>query len=266
MRKFFYNKKGENTFRIETGKLPRFVIGLEFGSGDGDNITFEIGLYWHLWLSYSAPWIAKRFGRDEKYRETNIEFRWQNGGDLRLSLWGNHGMMSSSHRIRHWSVNLMDFFFGRQKHTMAKEEAWDNWALSLPEGLYMAAVKYTLREWRRPRLPFIKRHEGIEFTIPGGIPVEGKGENSWDCGMDAIFSASREYKDSVRTAADEFVLSVLKTRMRYSQLHHYTMEKLSEEGFVIDQNRYITRMPRGRSIGDMAASDAAKITGSTGTV
>jgi hypothetical protein len=50
--------------------------------------------------------------------------------------------------------------------------------------------------------------------IPGGIPHPGKGENSWDCGMDGVYGLSCE-----ATTVDEAVAAVhacaTKNRERY---------------------------------------------------
>lgn len=58
----------------------------------------------------------------------------------------------------------------------------------MPEGRYPATVELFVSEWRRPRWPWAERLMRADIEIPGGIPIPGKGENSWDCDDDAIFS------------------------------------------------------------------------------
>jgi hypothetical protein len=45
----------------------------------------------------------------------------------------------------------------------------------------------TAEEWTFPRWFVAKQSDSITISIEGkGIPIPGKGENSWDCGDDAI--------------------------------------------------------------------------------
>lgn len=58
----------------------------------------------------------------------------------------------------------------------------------MPEGNYPATVKREDRVWRRSRWPWpTRRRTDYRIDIPNGIPFEGKGENPWDCGPDALY-------------------------------------------------------------------------------
>jgi len=47
--------------------------------------------------------------------------------------------------------------------------------------------------WKRPRWPFAARSESYNWDVVGGpddrkgLPIPGKGENSYDCDEDAVF-------------------------------------------------------------------------------
>jgi hypothetical protein len=82
---------------------------------------------------------------------------------------------------------LTDALFGRPKHSL---EVLSEQDITMPEGKYPAHVKRERRTWKRPRwfTPLVREYWDVD--VEGGIPVPGKGENSWDCDDDAIFASS----------------------------------------------------------------------------
>jgi hypothetical protein len=116
----------------------------------------------------------------------------------------------------------MDFLFGRTKHfetVLSTSQAM----AELPEGSYECAVTMKFEWWKRKRAfwrsaQFIRAH--IECP-KGGIPVPGKGENSWECGDDAIYSRTAPaatVDEAVRSLAED----VLKTRKRRGVAPNWT--------------------------------------------
>jgi hypothetical protein len=61
--------------------------------------------------------------------------------------------------------------------------------------------------------------DGVKLDIPGGIPHNGKGENSWDCGDDGLWGCGG---DTVEEAIGHAVSSVLRSRRRYGHDSHGT--------------------------------------------
>jgi hypothetical protein len=59
----------------------------------------------------------------------------------------------------------------------------------------------------------------VDLDIPGGIPHEGKGENSWDCGMDGLFGCSGA---TVAEAIANAVRHTQRDRERYGGPHNLT--------------------------------------------
>ena len=90
----------------------------------------------------------------------------------------------------------------------------------LPEGSYEVDITLSLSTWKRPRWPFPKRVYRAEIRSESGIPVPGKGESSWDCGSDAVYSLTLPAKD-VQEAVAAMTRSVLKTRNRYGSGDKY---------------------------------------------
>jgi hypothetical protein len=82
---------------------------------------------------------------------------------------------------------LTDALFGKPKHSL---EILSEQDITMPEGKYPAHVKRERRTWKRPRgfTPLVREYWDVD--VESGIPVPGKGENSWDCDDDAIFASS----------------------------------------------------------------------------
>lgn len=71
--------------------------------------------------------------------------------------------------------------------TFLKEEEPKRYSIRLPEGVYPVDVVLTEDSWKRPRWPRATVVRRAKMECPRGIPIPGKGENSWDCGEDATF-------------------------------------------------------------------------------
>jgi hypothetical protein len=84
----------------------------------------------------------------------------------------------------------------------------------MPEGAYQGTAKLVLYEWSRPRW-FTKRMKRCEIRVPAGIPHEGKGDNSWDCGADATFGMTTGECSSIPQGVGLLVGSVLRDRVEY---------------------------------------------------
>jgi hypothetical protein len=91
-----------------------------------------------------------------------------------------------------------------------------NIEIPMPEKCYRATVQFEEATWKRPRW-FSKRIVRAQVDIPGGIPVPGKGENSWDIDEDAIysicFSATKTWE-----VVGKVVESVMNSRIRHGGL------------------------------------------------
>ncbi len=75
--------------------------------------------------------------------------------------------------------------------------------------------------WHHSRLPRGRWLYRADIEIPGGIPIPGKGENSWDCEDDAIYAQTQPVSPTspcLREIVDDLALSVLRRRMQYASL------------------------------------------------
>jgi hypothetical protein len=89
--------------------------------------------------------------------------------------------------------------------------------VTMPEGHYEAVVTIHRATWTPKRWPFSlfpKVRVDSRIEVEGGVPVPGKGENSWDCGEDAIMSTGSS-TPTVAAAVAAITKSALETRERY---------------------------------------------------
>jgi hypothetical protein len=105
-------------------------------------------------------------------------------------------------RWRYGSFQAWDWLVG--KPVSAAETLFEEHAdLLMPEGVYRCTVVVRRRVWLRKRWPALVT-VGYEVTpdadvdgTAGYIPVPGKGENSWDCGPDGVYSQAGPLTDPV---------------------------------------------------------------------
>jgi len=186
-----------------------FRIGIDVG-GEGDFCLFFcisfISLYFHPegFFRYSG-----------KERETGISIHdW----GVWFHIWQDAMEWNPKRDWWHsFNLNIPDFLFGRMdysEHTLSEEDG----EVPMPEKSYPCTVKIFESIWKRKRFPFwpftrkiIRSNVDIK---KGSVPFPGKGENSWDCGMNGT-SASTAPHTTYEAAIGGFVSSVLRNRRKY---------------------------------------------------
>jgi hypothetical protein len=162
-----------------------FSCTTELGHGDGDD-----GLMLHM----AIPWIfsvfisfdgifGTLFHHPNEPREVGISIF---DGAIwfypfsKVNSWNSKDpWYSQSHCFR-----LIEFLFGRWKYTEENVDPWKPIVVAMPEGKYKGKLRLYDGVWKnRIRTKRIRRGE---IEMEEGIPVPGKGENSWDCGEDAF--------------------------------------------------------------------------------
>lgn len=112
---------------------------------------------------------------------------------------------------------LLDRIFGKVVYACENGNPQDSF-VAMPEGRYQATVTRVDETWKRPRSPRVRKAVAWEVQVEGGIPVPGKGENSWDCDDDAIFSIHTRGENSMRGATEAMAKSAMGSRSRYASL------------------------------------------------
>jgi hypothetical protein len=185
-----------------TWKLRQIFIGLPwvfswwitFGDPD-DDTQYELGLKIHS----SSVWLML-FSNPDEWNRSDPWYRKQH------------------------SLNLTDLILGRQQCRLEKLEEQPV-QIPMPEGVYSGVAVHERRTWRRPRW-FQEVRDSIWITVEKGVPFPGKGENSWDCGMDGLVSAGIDGVN-VEKAIGHFVGSVLESRRKYGG-KNWKLENKSE--------------------------------------
>lgn len=138
------------------------------------------------------------------------------GGALWGYLWHNsqswHQGPGSWYRWSKFHFDPMDRFFGDMKYSK-RELRTERVEVPMPEGVYPATVNLYESTWKRPRWPFAVRMIRADIKPDTPIPFPGKGENSWDCGEDAVHELTTQ-ADTPLKAVVALVESVLRSRER----------------------------------------------------
>lgn len=225
-------RRGRTSGKIRSG----FGLGWHVtrGGGDYDGSDLSISLYFgrllSLWFHLNGPWLHKICTVSEK---RDPKYHWE-GREYRLSLFDgvNWFRFEWGTLPNHWgkdtpgieisSASLARFFFGyiSSEKELLRE---GRFLVPLPEGTYQGTWKEERYKQHYTKLvgklyDFFKRRKwSYSWTgdIPGGIPIQGKGENSYDCGMDGIYSLSTGPQRSPQALSGAFVRSVLEGREAY---------------------------------------------------
>lgn len=169
---------------------------------------------WMLRVGYVGRWVELLIASDEDMRDTGMVsyYRDKIARGEELS-WSRAALWPGWHLT--FRPELRDRLLGRRaRHEEILKAV--RAVVPMPEGNYPCTVTLTRSEFRRPRWPFnrlVTYNANVEPDVP--IPVPGKGENSWDCDDDAIYSSFMGAR-SVAEAVTEVAQSALRTRERYA--------------------------------------------------
>jgi hypothetical protein len=204
--------------------LPSSRIGTGVGLdlGDGETLTARIALPpVALYFGFGLPRIiAGAVDRMRLHHWDIFDVSWNSGegsidgGFLMWSVWHDqHSWTSGTPKWRHGSFCPRRLILGNAKH-LSRDIESVNVNIPMPEGNYPAVVTLKDEFWDRPRWPFPVYVRRANVKLPVPIPHEGKGENSWDCGPDAIHGMTCP-ANNVEDAIAAVVQSVLRNRRRY---------------------------------------------------
>lgn len=197
----------------------------------------EDGFHWHIafppfsfWFSIggmrkfrdwwsSRPWLKswnEKFGGfPDSHRYTDFDFisfsifDWSLHWKFLKFDWGWSATMPKW-MDGHW--NILDKILGGSKYSKELISTHDV-IIPMPEGGYPAVVKIERCTWKRPRW-FAKVIEDASIDIPWGIPHQGKGENSWDCGEDRLYGCGSR-STSLSKVIGDVVAAALRGREKY---------------------------------------------------
>lgn len=215
-RAWFKTKKRDYRVEWVLGKLElAFYVSF---NGSEHEILFHIAVpLVSIYFSFSSgwAWLWTKTGYDHRrigFRFFDWAFWW--------SCWENEMSWSSREPWwMHWTLHFDNLVLGRMQHVQELHGQPIRVWIPLPEGQYLAEAQYETRTWTRPIWPFwplkiVRQATAVDVHAWHGLPHEGKGENSWDCGTDGLFGYSGE-GHSVEVAIAQGVESTLKSRSKY---------------------------------------------------
>lgn len=211
-----------------------FGIGFQLGHNGGESdigLNIYLGRLASIWMRLRSPWTKwANIDKDAKpswyeARHTGIRFFPYDGCWVRLEVenYDGSGPRNTRPWWREWRFGSHEFWGGTD--CVTEKGATGEVAIPLPEGNYTGLWTEEVRTWRHRRFPGTLRdrimgartRKSVDIKIEGGIPIEGKGENSWDCGMDGLFGTGGA---TVEDAVANCVRSVLRMRKDYGGPHN----------------------------------------------
>lgn len=192
---------------------PRLFLNIDLDGFGGSDSDLKIGagfVFFCFWLCFEAPWL--------RWLPSNVE----TGIDIHdWAIWIKPWCRSMEWRSadpwwrRGLTLHLDDLLFGKAKYSRQEIAPAKDVLIPMPEGCYEATIAITESTWRWPRW-FTRRRVYADLKVmrPGGIPFEGKGENSWDCGEDGLCGGGFQ-ADTVEEAIGKIVGNVMESRRRY---------------------------------------------------
>jgi len=201
----------QRSFRMEivSGWPGSFGIN---ASGDERDYTFKFWAFIQFYITLEGflwGWCYPK-------RNRHIQVSFHNGAAWFDIMTDPFSWSSKGSKWRSFSINPSDIIFGRMKYKSEDIETV-HVPFAMPEAHYTLTVRRFRSTWWRPRFPWWKiRLLRAEVEPSNPVPVPGKGENSWDCGDDAIHSLTTPAK-TVGEAVGSFFDSVDRQRSKHGR-------------------------------------------------
>lgn len=201
------------------------------GPGNEGDVSVHLSLpFLDLWLVWDGhgEWLTQRLALGAEV-ETGVRCYHIDGRlVVRYDLWVDDSASSFGRpRSAGWrsgylqpGQRLANVLLGKVVHSET-EHARVGAVIPMPEGGYPATVALSRAQWKRPRwFALVRYRTSTEVLDPlRCVPVPGKGENSYDCGDDGIYSSSRSSvgpdAEWVAAAVADLAGSAMQSRERY---------------------------------------------------
>lgn len=191
------------------------AIGFTVGAEDDIKLHLAIWRLFSIHLSLDTV-IPRKWRKNIKWWDKS----WGRTTDIRIfdgQIWFNihNDTMgwSDAKRWQEFNWSFENFFLGKERHSKEVLDKGET-QIAFLEGTYNVKWEKQLHQWRRARW-FTQRVIRYNLDMDENpIPVPGKGENSYDCGDDAIHSIHTP-ATNLSEALSKLTESVLRTRERY---------------------------------------------------
>ncbi len=208
--------------RLFTLEFHFFSNTCRLGLSVEEHYVFSIGLPYIITLFLS-------FGNG-KYKNKELSISIFDYG-IWWDFWTDSmGWSNKTSRLRKGCWHILDTFLGKKKYLREIIEERDV-DIPMPEGCYKSHIKLCKDTWKRP-LWFAETIKRIDADIPSGIPHQGKGENSYDCGEDGCYGMCCQAK-SIADGVGKIVGDVLHDRVRYGGWNDWNYKRREVSGLEV---------------------------------
>jgi len=263
---WFIGKYGNKSIDIQITSTPNFGWGIEFDGSEGE-VSFRFWLLLKFYINFQgifAEWVfTKEYNScadKEKNPKENKKLRgkqktkekgWIRTATRELSLsfhnysmwwdiWNDSSVWTrDTKKWRHGSIDFQKLLKGKDKvkNELVFEKTGE---IQMPEGKYLCKInkkhykrtyqRWFSKEWDRFEFKFGYDDNGEWIQTP--IPHWGKGENSYDCGMDGTYSISLSSEvDNLEDAQKNIIKSFMRDRKRYGSIDFSKISGI-EDGVV----------------------------------
>lgn len=195
-----------------------FGVGVEFKNDGVYNITlhFHIPYIVAIWFTVArfklVDWLCEKL-LPSGYKDRTICIDFHNYS-VWWKIWTDPmSWKSSTPKWQDGNFNFVDFILGKPVFSKTIIGTY-NVIIPLTEGKYNATVSIANYVWSRKRW-FDKKQTQASINVEGGVPIPGKGESSWNCGEDKVYSVTCA-ADSKARAIVGFIEDILTIREKRS--------------------------------------------------
>lgn len=185
------------------------------------DVKFAIGFWWASFYFALKGFLPERLGwpRHSWEHETGFQiwpaFGCVSGPSFYIGLHyaGSDCWDCGGWKGGRWVWYPLDFLLGEHQFS-ERELLTESAVVRMPEREYPVTVRLTEAIWKRPRSLWPLRINRAHIECESGIPIPGKGENSWDCGDDATYSLTCPAA-TVEDAVESLRVIIVERRARY---------------------------------------------------
>lgn len=208
----------------------RAGLGVAVGGGDSDrdlqfNLSLPIGSFYLTFDSLPRAltdrilpgrWIDTNRGRLKITEEREVSLNWHDNALWWYGWYSTNTWRSRDPWWRRGSFHPDTFLLGRMDCMIEELTDWSPVAVPMPEGSYSGKARVRRWTWKRRRVNLFapKERIAVDIEMDECLPFPGKGENSYDCGMDGLCGWSKD-GTSIDAAIAHGVESALNSRARY---------------------------------------------------
>lgn len=204
---------------IAKSLTPRFSFSVDACEGDicfaGTPIPGLLGVS----VVFDVPSAAARkivdFRSKRRHKPYEREVRFAiHDGKIWVTLWSPGDEWTAGDR--NYSFDIEKLVLGETLYSSTEtDRGMFRIQIEKDEPMYEGEYRASISTWRYARFPFIFMSRPVyKLDIGAGIPIPGKGENSWDCDEDAIYGISTCAAD-LYEAVEKLRDSVNESRRRY---------------------------------------------------